>query len=523
MALLYRAIWNDHRPDLLEAGREVFRLWLTTEGVELDMPRHGVEESAAATLAVSRAEDADVAALRISLHRERTVHGGSERCTTAAYWMTDGTDGWVWVDVERVSDDAYAIHPDVVAPELVGMLLLADGADVPQRVGPRQSRVSVDEVEGLVEWIYDDRRSHPVIVFSVDPSVGPAGYSTRVRETARRLAGCADVRMLTSDSERDFVAATHAQSMSVYDGAARIYMPGIDREDPQEWRHRIVPTQLLTERPATAAVRISRLVLPRVVAQRPPMLYRTRVKQLLDQSAGDGVDWQRLAEDLDLTVADLRGELERAREERDLALMEALDSEREAADALRRLDALRDRIWALGEAPAGSEDRSIRVADARSCAEAVALAAELPNLVIHPDAPRDVDRMDQSPDAALWGQRLWDHLQSLDAYAAEKGPGYRTWCETSGHHRAISSKFISMTESESVCQSPTLRRHRVLPIAEEVAPGGTIEMFAHIKSVQGGGKQIPRIYFHDDTKGTTGKIHIGFIGPHDLMPNLQTN
>jgi hypothetical protein len=44
-------------------------------------------------------------------------------------------------------------------------------------------------------------------------------------------------------------------------------------------------------------------------------------------------------------------------------------------------------------------------------------------------------------------------------------------------------------------------------------------MLAHIKSIQGGGMQIPRIYFHDDTKGKTGKVHIGFIGPHDLVPN----
>lgn len=42
---------------------------------------------------------------------------------------------------------------------------------------------------------------------------------------------------------------------------------------------------------------------------------------------------------------------------------------------------------------------------------------------------------------------------------------------------------------------------------------------AQIKSIQGGGIQTPRIYFHDDTKVKMGKAHIGFIDPHDLVPH----
>lgn len=383
--------------------------------------------------------------------------------------------------------------------------------------------MKVDEVDQLVAWIADETRAVPVIVFSVDPSVGPEGYARRVRQTAERLAGCADVRMLLAQSAEVFVAATHASGMSVYDGAARVYLPGVSAGEPEPWRHPTIPAHLLTDRPTTAAVRISRLVLPRVVAQRPPMLYRTRVKQFLDRSLGADIDWQALAVDLDGRVTALKAETEAMREEKDLALLEALDSELEAADALQRLDGLRVRLSELGEHPDGHEARSPLVAEARSCAEAVALAAGLENVVVHPAAPRDIDRMDQSPASALWGQRLWNHLRSLDAYAAEKGPGFLTWCETSGHPRAISSKFIAMAESEPVCKSPTLRQHRVLPIDEQLDPSGFIEMFAHLKPVQGGGMQVPRVYFLDDTKGATGKIHVGFIGPHDLMPNLQTN
>ena len=48
-------------------------------------------------------------------------------------------------------------------------------------------------------------------------------------------------------------------------------------------------------------------------------------------------------------------------------------------------------------------------------------------------------------------------------------------------------------------------------------------MHAHLKVAEGGGQNIPRIYFYDDAKGGTGKVHIGFIGPHRLVPNKHTS
>jgi hypothetical protein len=43
-------------------------------------------------------------------------------------------------------------------------------------------------------------------------------------------------------------------------------------------------------------------------------------------------------------------------------------------------------------------------------------------------------------------------------------------------------------------------------------------MVAHAKIQIRGGGNIPRIFFYDDTKGPTRKVHIGFIGPHELVP-----
>jgi len=48
-------------------------------------------------------------------------------------------------------------------------------------------------------------------------------------------------------------------------------------------------------------------------------------------------------------------------------------------------------------------------------------------------------------------------------------------------------------------------------------------MVAHLKVAEGGGAQIPRIYFLDDTKGVTGKVHTGFFGPQRFVPNAGAN
>lgn|GEM_PF-6795698 len=71
-----------------------------------------------------------------------------------------------------------------------------------------------------------------------------------------------------------------------------------------------------------------------------------------------------------------------------------------------------------------------------------------------------------------------------------------------------------MTESYTVVQNARLRATRVLPIDKTVASDGTIEMLLHLKIAEGVGSNIPRMYFHDDTAGKTGKIHVGFFGPH---------
>jgi hypothetical protein len=77
-----------------------------------------------------------------------------------------------------------------------------------------------------------------------------------------------------------------------------------------------------------------------------------------------------------------------------------------------------------------------------------------------------------------------------------------------------------MTESETV--KGAFLAERTFPVDARVDPDGRMVMLAHCK-LGGGGTVMPRLYFHDDTRGVTGAVHVGFIGPHSEVPNASTN
>lgn len=78
---------------------------------------------------------------------------------------------------------------------------------------------------------------------------------------------------------------------------------------------------------------------------------------------------------------------------------------------------------------------------------------------------------------------------------------------------AIPVTMVALRESETTDNDPSFRRLRTLPIDPAVCGESSVYMPAHIKIVPGG-SPAPRIYFHDDTSGATGKIHIGYFGDH---------
>lgn len=522
MALHYRAVWRDDRSNLIEDSLTTFERWITSKGLALEVPSEGRASGERSEVEIRRATDGDATILQASLIEHAKPHHTADRWTTTATSVSDTDVGWVWIDVERESDDVFGIPPLIAAPNLAGELLKRrDLHNAHTHLGPSPLKVASGDVDGLISTLFDPERTVPVVLFSADPSISPRKYGERARRTAKDLAGCADVRMLTADSEDAFNTALPDISLKTYRGGARIYVPPMVESDPQPYRHRYILSDRLTDRAPMAARRIAQMVLPMMLAQSPPIIYRTRLKPLIDRR-----DWEEIAIELDRELdgpEGLRYQNEQLKIEKAIAYDEATNSEREMDRLLRRNELLRNRLRELSESPEALEQAAEDHPSPNTCKDAVAMAMQLSHIEVHPGAPVEIERLDASENSELWARRIWRHLSSLNAYAEEKGSGFPSWCETSGSDRVVGPRFFAMSESQSVMNNPDLRRHRTLPINRKVDLSGFVEMQAHLKPVEGGGMQIPRIYFHDDTKGRTGKVHIGFIGPHDRMPNQSKN
>ncbi len=143
-------------------------------------------------------------------------------------------------------------------------------------------------------------------------------------------------------------------------------------------------------------------------------------------------------------------------------------------------------------------------------------------------ALREIDTLDADEKAADWARELWKALRALNAYAEESEffqGGFWEWCEHSNSKENLwpaTPKKLAMKESDTVRNDSRLWRMRRFLIDSKVSPNGYQHMEAHLKIAEGGGQHIPRLYFHDDAKGRTGQIHIGFLGPHRLVQTSQS-
>jgi hypothetical protein len=398
-----------------------------------------------------------------------------------------------------------------------------------------------DGAEVLAALLSHRDRDLPVVVFSDDPvrtrpPVGPGFFDEAVAQVARRALGTAGVTVVdprASWALSDILGRSH----SVWGGAFRMYLPGVDpATDRDAWRHRYVTgDRYLRYRDAAAAIVVQALG-PAAAARRAPDSYEV-AKRLLDDTRN--ADAGELSELLEL--ADEQAALQRSaaarQEERYFYLL--ADHETALGDRARLaavLDETRRRLqYAESLIPPTArggyrefQPASSAVPVTAATVTQAALQAQT-YLADHLEVPDqscvDLDQLDAALEAGQWGQTSWEAFRALHAYAVELSSGHEPgsfWCEKSGHPLAwrATPKKLSMTESETVENNEKLRRRRVLPISTAVETSGRIYMPAHIKIAEGGGPLAPRIYFH--VSRTTGKAHVGYFGPHKNMPNSKT-
>lgn len=127
---------------------------------------------------------------------------------------------------------------------------------------------------------------------------------------------------------------------------------------------------------------------------------------------------------------------------------------------------------------------------------------------------------------SVWVARTWAILTSLQEYAEQRTDGLtaaanlRTWMTTQTHP-AFSPSQVAIGESAVTASTKKFRTERTFRVPRDVNPSGRVVMESHVRVDAGGSYPAPRLYFYDDTTGTTGQIHVGYIGPH-LRNKLTT-
>lgn len=160
-----------------------------------------------------------------------------------------------------------------------------------------------------------------------------------------------------------------------------------------------------------------------------------------------------------------------------------------------------------------------------SCPTAALRAARaLPHVIVTDHAIETAAVLDAQSKAALWGKRCWRILVDLERYAATR-PSHRGIANFRAYlsqldDPAVAATQVAIRESETVLNSPRMRAERVRAVPYEVDPSGQALFLEHVRVESGGRGVAPRLYFLDDTSGGTGRIVVGYVGPH--LTNAST-
>ncbi|TFH72738.1 hypothetical protein [Cellulomonas sp. HD19AZ1] len=528
MSVLYRAIWHDEsldEPELsVELALDCFSRWaLDDEGAAvLDDGQVFLDRT---TGPVARRE---VTVRRVvrdgSFGAEASVRDiPREGAPAPAVWMTslrivaDGQRVTAMVENGMETDDP-TVHIKVGRPRLVDDLLAV--ARKPKLGESPILRAAVwissDEVAALIHVLDDPARTLPYIVFSAPADRVDPQWMARVDRTARRSTGVATVVAL----DRDAVTALRAElgNLAVWGGAVRTYAPGQALSPAESWRHRYVTGERVRVGDGAIVDRLVYGVAELSARRRVPDAFESLAVD--EDGRVDRAEVSRIEEHWELEV--MREQEERASVERELAQANG------HLTRLRNLLAVHDMEDVYWTARDADESDGIPD-DVQDVSEAVLMAQEyLADWVVVPEgAARALDGIDSAPNAYAWGNTAWRGLRALAAYArarAAGGPGdFWAWCQR-GEPLAwpATTKKLSMTESDTVQNSTKFTQSRTFRIDPEVVDGGRVVMLAHLKISEGGGNLAPRVYFFDDTDGSTKKVHVGFVGPHYLVPNTRS-
>lgn len=530
MALIYRAIFEvvDADGAFVERAPSHGREWLRwkLERPSFELPEGGPSEVEPGTeIAVSAGADDDCSVYRLTLFEGSRDDGVEVKTTFTA--LSSGDESWAWVDLERWTPDLVTRPWVPTAPGVIGTLLRSEAAKrgpTALRRGPRV--ITGEDGAALAEAVVDPTRQIPVVVatYSEAEEDGVRAAENRGWELARRLAGVASVVVLgrgaVSAFSRAMIDLVGADS-DVYAGAVRSYLPGIGGDGDRLARHRFVPFRTLRGRdPALAARILAPALVRRAAESPPPPLWRLHAKRLIDRPDRSQADLLEFAE---AELAEQGTVIDQQRAEI-LQLQDQLTDERETVDdLLQQNDSLSRTVSYLrGLLPSGDSRAYTAPAEDEFepilCSEVAREARDRLTLLAIPDEVLEgADGLDEHGDIS-WARKAWLSFKAMQSYCEAKRDGsfdgdFKLFCERSRGTAVISPRWVARKETKLTMSNPRFRELRVLPVAVDVDESGKILMEEHIK-IEQGGTPCPRIHYYDDTRGTTGMIHIGWFGDH---------
>ncbi|CAI8384332.1 MAG: Uncharacterised protein [Acidimicrobiales bacterium AG-410-I20] len=517
MTVTYRAIWQENRNNLEEVAKKTFEDWVQDNHPELDLSKDTSSYITAegSEVLVSARTSIEQNGLSLTEFLVREENNSERRTTTLK--VTTGIENWIWVDVERVSEDLWS-KPDTSSPWLVRSLLYganATGAaprwgvvrltDGPLAVRPTSVQTN------LINLIKSPLRECPVVVFAHDYQDGAEITLERAERVCDSLAGVITVRVLTPGAEAVFNNII-GNDYGIESGEARIYLPG----DMPANQHRLLDREIVSRSPESAAKQFGMLLQPAMANRRPPPIFDASF-DLLRKGIGltEGESLRTAHEDLaenERTIQRLRSDLEKSQNE-------VIDGIAELEERDTKIAFLQRRVSAILRKETKSLEESTRIPEeVSSIAEAISAGREyLAGVVIPKNIKGDLEELDQTLNSRTWGNSIWRGLVALNTYALQTGRnpgGFHEWCKDAESARVWNfgvNKYAA-DESDTVKRKEELRKLRVFPVDREVDSSGAVYMGAHLKIANG--LLAPRLYFHDDTGGKTKKIHIGYIGRH---------
>lgn len=530
MALIYRALFNVTSSEFVASAPEVAQDWLRwklrrddiTVGAEDGSVE--AEDRGATAHWWLRQDDDSRAVFRTIVYEDRKALNEQVRTTFTAF--ADGETSWALTDIERwvTSPDAHAWIP--VAPSIVTDLL--DRFEC-RRGNTRLCRsarvVAPSDVAVLVRELSDEARELPIVIATTSDLEPTKTSESRAFDLAKTLAGVAPVVLLAPGAVSEFsktMFSDFGERMDVYRSSVRVYNPGLGASGDSPYRHRLVQFRRFQGRPNSVAVRVvAGPILARSTETPPPPVWRSHIRELLDSTGGDDAELIELYEEENQEVKRTLAELSDSNQELQLQYEQ---TEEDNSELLKELDELRGLIRFLQSRLADYNSPDAYVTTVAEdpftpdwCAEVVDEAKKRFALLVIPDTVRDGAAALDEHVNPNWGRRAWSAFQALQAYAEAKQAGrtgdFRTYCESHTDGAKVPTSWIGRHESKTTTATERFRRLRMLPISKEVDSSGSILMEEHIR-IQQGGMPSPRIHYHDDTGGATGKIHVGWFGDH---------